>query len=138
MIDSAALLADLKTLLPKLEADIGHYADAHAQIERALQQQYQSAQQAERTAEHWVDWRAAQITQSAVAWVLACVFVRFLQDNSLLKQAVLSGPKGERLAAAKDAQTVYFREHPTHAEADNSSSTAKHTNPQAPWRTQGF
>ena len=110
MIDSTALLADLQKLLPKLEADISAYATGNADIEANLKQQYTNAKDAERTADHWVDWRAALITQSAVAWVLACTFIRFLEDNQLIPQPVIAGPKGTQLSNAKDALTVYFRE----------------------------
>ena len=37
--------------------------------------------QAERTAQNYEDWRSDAITQAAAAWVLSCVFVRFLEDN---------------------------------------------------------
>ena len=42
-----------------------------------------AAQSAERTAQSYTEWRSDQITQAAVAWVLSCVFVRFLEDNHL-------------------------------------------------------
>ena len=118
MIDSTALLADLQKLLPKLEADISAYATSNADIETSLNQQYKDAKDAERTADHWIDWRAALITQSAVAWVLASTFIRFLEDNHLIPQPIIAGPKGKQLNNAKDALTVYFREHPTHAERE--------------------
>ncbi len=44
------------------------------------------------------EWRDGEITQAAVAWVLACVFVRFLEDNGLIDQALISGPGGRRAA----------------------------------------
>ena len=42
------------------------------------------------------EWRAAQLTQIAVAWVLGTVFLRWAEDNRLI-DPVLSGP-GERLS----------------------------------------
>ncbi len=44
--------------------------------------------------------------------MLACVFVRFLEDNGLVDPPRLAGP-GDRLALARDHHTVYFRAHPT-------------------------
>ena len=47
-----------------------------------------------------------------MAWVLTCVFVRFLEDNRLVDPPKLSGP-GERLRRARDEHELYFREHPS-------------------------
>lgn len=92
MIDREKLLGDLKGELSKLEADILQYSERHAELGQHLKEQYQKAVEAGRTAEHFVAWREAQITQAAAAWVLTCVFVRFLEDNGLLEEPVLSGP----------------------------------------------
>ncbi len=51
------------------------------------------------------------MVQIAAAWVLACVFVRFCEDNGLVPDARLSGP-GERLAEAQDNHDAFFRKHP--------------------------
>jgi hypothetical protein len=50
------------------------------------------------------------LTRGAVAWVLGCVFARFLEDNRLVEPPRLSGP-GERLGAAKEQHTAYFERH---------------------------
>ncbi len=118
MINRDKLLKDLQRLLPRLEQDILAYTQAHAERLGHLKDEYAKAKEANRTSEHFVDWRAAQVTQSAAAWVLSCVFIRFLEDNILLPDPVLSGPAGDRLKHAKDRQTVYFNEHPTHAERE--------------------
>lgn len=123
MIDREKLLSDLKGELPKIEADILHYSERHAELGQHLQEEYQKAVEAGRTAEHFVAWREAQITQAAAAWVLTCVFVRFLEDNGLLDEPVLSGPvsreDGSRpLAHAKERITHHFSEHPAHAERE--------------------
>ena len=36
-----------------------------------------------RTALTYTAWREDELTQIAVAWILGCVFVRFLEDNGL-------------------------------------------------------
>ncbi len=115
MIDRQALLQDLQRLLPKLEQDIlGHNKGSACEAE--LRAEYEAAREDNRTAEHFVDWQATQITQAAVAWLLNCVFVRFLEDNRLLDEALLAGPAGPRLQHAKDRITVHFRERPEDAE----------------------
>lgn len=128
MIDRQQLLKDLQRELPKLEKDILAYSEQSAERTAHLKQEYAKAKEAGRTAEHFVSWREAQITQAAVAWVLTCVFVRFLEDNGLLAQPVLSGPverengpnsaKSHPLKNAKDCIEAYFNEHPTHAERE--------------------
>jgi hypothetical protein len=118
MINRDKLLKDLQRLLPRLEQDILAYTQAHPERLGHLKDEYAKAKEANRTSEHFVDWRAAQVTQSAAAWVLSCVFIRFLEDNMLLPDPVLAGPAGDRLKHAKDRQTVYFNEHPTHAERE--------------------
>ena len=45
-----------------------------------------------------------------MAWVLACVFVRFMEDNGLIDECWLAG-EGERRRLADDTHTLFFREH---------------------------
>lgn len=123
MINRSALLKNLQGLLPKLEKDILAYSEYKAELQQHLQHQYNAAVDAGRTAEHFVAWRAAQITQAAVAWVLTCVFVRFLEDNGLLDEPMLAGPVnhaagGNALQQAKERMTAYFHEHPAKEERD--------------------
>ena len=122
MIHPQRLLADLQYLLPKLEQDILTYCQDRPELERHLRAEYAKAQAANRTAEHFVVWREAQVTQAAAAWVLTGVFVRFLEDNRLLEAPFISGPTAGAgqgaLQQAKDRMTVYFSEHPTQAERD--------------------
>lgn len=121
VINRANLLKNLQTLLPHIERDILGYSEANAELSEHLQTEYRSAVEAGRTAEHFVSWREAQITQAAVAWVLSCVFVRFLEDNSLLAEPVLAGPVSDAqernaLQQAKERMVAYFNEHPTFEE----------------------
>lgn len=123
MIDREKLLSDLKGELPKIEADILLYSERQTELGQHLREEYDNAIQAGRTAEHFIVWREAQVTQAAAAWVLTCVFVRFLEDNGLLDEPVLSGPvsrqDGSRpLAHAKERITHHFSEHPAHAERE--------------------
>ncbi|MDH4555696.1 BREX-2 system adenine-specific DNA-methyltransferase PglX [Pseudomonas sp. BN417] len=121
MIIRADLLKSLQALLPHIERDILAYSEANAELSEHLQSEYRAAVEAERTAEHFVSWREAQITQAAVAWVLTCVFVRFLEDNGLLTEPVLAGPVRDAqcrnaLQQAKERMVAYFNEHPTFEE----------------------
>jgi hypothetical protein len=121
VINRANLLKNLQTLLPHIERDILGYSEANAELSEHLQTEYRSAVEAGRTAEHFVSWREAQITQAAVAWVLTCVFVRFLEDNGLLTEPVLAGPVRDAqgrnaLQQAKERMVAYFNEHPTFEE----------------------
>jgi len=123
MIDRSGLLKDLQRELPKIEKDILAYSESKPELAEHLQEEYEKAQVAGRTAEHIVAWREAQITQAAVAWILTCVFVRFLEDNNLLMEPMLSGPakneKGDKpLEHAKERMVAYFNENPTLEERD--------------------
>ena len=94
MIDRKALLDDLQKLLPKLEADLLERSESAEvpDVGRTLREEYAAAQAAERTAQNFEDWRADAITQVAAAWVLCCVFVRFLEDNRLVDPPKSPGP----------------------------------------------
>jgi len=118
MITRLSLLADLQKLLVKLQEDLRARCVERPEIEAPLRVQYEAARTAKRTAEAYETWREAQFTQAAVAWILSCVFIRFLEDNGLLGDtAYLSGP-GPRLALARDQHTIYFRQHPTESDRE--------------------
>jgi hypothetical protein len=95
MIDRQRLLNDLKPLLRELEADLRARCDEVAQINEDLKKEYEQARAADRTGVTFEEWRADLITQVAVAWVLSCVFVRFLEDNSLIEPPRISGVIGQ-------------------------------------------
>jgi N-6 DNA Methylase len=113
MINRQQLLKDLQTLLKRIEADLLERSESTEvpEVPAALHAEYERAAKAERTAQNYEDWRTDTITQAAAAWVLSCVFVRFLEDNSLIDPPKISGPN-ERLARARDEYELYFRSHP--------------------------
>lgn len=117
MINGKDLLNDLKPVLRKLEDDMRSRCDEFETIEDGLKAEYQAAVKAERTAETYAVWRDELITQAAVAWILACVFVRFMEDNDLVEHVSMSGP-GSRLSQARDRHTLYFREHPKESDRE--------------------
>src|SRR5688572_8401301 len=92
MIDRKRLLSDLKPLLRELEVDLRARCDAVAEINKNLKKEYDQAREAERTGVTFEEWRGDLITQVGVAWVLSCVFVRFLEDNGLISPPRISGP----------------------------------------------
>ena len=119
MIDRSALLSDLQTLLKRLEADLLERSESAevADVGESLRAEYDRAKKAERTAQNYEDWRSDAITQAAAAWVLSCVFVRFLEDNRLIDTPKIAGPK-DRLQQARDEHELYFREHPSETDRE--------------------
>ena len=71
------------------------------------------------------EWRDGEITQAAVAWVLACVFVRFLEDNGLIDQALISGPGGARCRCSAIARSISARIPPTVTASTSRSASAR-------------
>ncbi|MDR3405901.1 MAG: BREX-2 system adenine-specific DNA-methyltransferase PglX [Chthoniobacter sp.] len=112
MIDSKALLTDLQREVIKLHTDLRARCDAEPAVDAALKAQYDAARAGQRTALTYKAWREEELTNVAVAWVLACVFIRFLEDNGLVETLNLAGPDAAGIGRARDQQIVFFREHP--------------------------
>lgn len=117
MIDARRLLTDLERLRAELEDDLRARCDESTELDAPLREQYRAAREAGRTGETYALWRDERLTQVAVAWILGCVFVRFLEDNELIDPPRLSGP-GERRQRALDEHTLYFRAHPTESDRE--------------------
>lgn len=111
MVNAGKLLNDLKTILRRLIDDIRDRCDQMECINKHLQNEYNEAKKADRTAQTYLSWQDEVITQTAAAWILACVFVRFMEDNRLIENSYISG-HGEHLHQARDNYTLYFRSHP--------------------------
>ena len=112
MIDETRLRDDLIRLLTATENNIRQRYDEEPAVNRPLEERYDSARRAGRTGMTFSTWREGEITQAGVAWLLTCVFVRFLEDNDLLREVYLAGPN-DRLKAAQDRRTLWYRGHPT-------------------------
>lgn len=113
-LDRTALLADLVDQVRVIERDLNDQLDRGelpAELTE-LRSAHQRATTAQRTAADFDTWRAGEVTQSAVAWVLGTVFVRWCEDNELIAP-MLSGPD-HRMADAQDTQSAYFRTHHDH------------------------
>jgi hypothetical protein len=117
MIHPKRLLDDLKRLLRHLEADLRERTGTVAELAELLQREYRAAREAGRTGESFEMWRDGTLTQAAAAWLLGCVFVRFLEDNGLVEEALLSGPQ-ERRRLAAERQMQYFQRRPTDSDRD--------------------
>lgn len=128
MINSSALLTDLKAQLKALQADLKERADdPTTPWGAALQREHAEALRRERTGLTWTAWRDNEVDQAAVAWIIATTFVRFCEDNALLVGATLDGQPvpvgwmagpGDRTARARENQTAYFRTNTSHHDRD--------------------
>ncbi len=122
MINSSALLADLKGQLKVLQADLKQRAEDPSNPWGArLKEEYAEAFRRERTGWSWVDWRDNEVDQAAVAWIISTTFLRFCEDNDLLVGAKIDGlptaigwiaGPGDRVQRAEENLTAYFRDNP--------------------------
>lgn len=110
-VDRVALLKDLKRQVTLLEDDLRKRSESVEEFRVRLRAEYEQALEASRTAATYGAWRDERVTQAAAAWVLACVFVRFCEDNGLIAEPFIAGP-GERLVEAEERHEAYFREFP--------------------------
>lgn len=110
-VDRVALLKDLKRQVIALEDDLRERSESVEEFRVRLRAEYEQALEASRTAATYGAWRDERVTQAAAAWVLACVFVRFCEDNGLIAEPFIAGP-GERLVEAEERHEAYFREFP--------------------------
>ena len=113
MINATQLLADLTRRLSVLESDLRGRLNDVPELKLSLQTEWQSARDAERTAETFESWADQIITQAGVHWLLSCVFLRFIEDNNLVDRPWIGGtPDTGRLNLARDRHEAYFRENP--------------------------
>jgi hypothetical protein len=112
-----ALLKDLRKQVSALEEDLRARSESAEEYRERLHDEYALAYDADRRAPPYEDWRDERITQIAAAWVLACVFVRFCEDNRLVEQPWIAGA-GDRLKEAVDHDHAFFAEHPEKNDRD--------------------
>ena len=111
MVNIKTLLPDLKELVKELDEDLLARAIGNPEIDAGLREAFTQIEKGGRTAQAYEVWREDYLDQVAVAWVLACVFVRFLEDNHLIDECWLAG-EGERRKLAEDTHELFFRQHP--------------------------
>lgn len=116
-VDKAALLKDLRKQVTALEDYLRAYTEPGQRFHAKLKGEYDRARDAQRTALGFGQWRDDRVTQAAVAWILATVFVRFCEDNDLIAEPWIAGP-GDRLAEADERHQQFFREHPDKNDRD--------------------
>ncbi len=116
-LDLPRLQSELARLVKALHDDLRQRCDEQAAVNAPLQAEYEEARRAERTSESFTAWRETYLNQVAVAWVLATLFLRYLEDNGMLDEVWLSGPGGRR-NEAQERYTAYFRAHPEHSDRE--------------------
>ena len=124
MSDSDGLVKGLRGLLKVAVADLAAQVEAgDADWARQLRAEYDRAFAKGRTGQSWLAWRASEVDQAGVSWVLSSVFVRFCEDNGLIDGVWITGP-GDRGQFALDAEAVFYRQDPSRNARD--------------WLRQGF
>ena len=116
MVDAKRLLADLKRLRRRLDDDLRQHHKASAG-RAAIAAEWQEAHETGRTADTLETFFSSAVDQSAVHWILALVFLRFLEDNRLLDRPIVSGA-GERLEVAQLAMRDWFSTRPEDSEVE--------------------
>jgi hypothetical protein len=117
VIDAALLLKDLQGELGRLSADLLTHVQQNPEVRGRLEGEWRKAFDAQRTGRTFEDWLDDRLTQVAVAWLLAFVFVRFCEDNGLVDEARIAGV-GVRGGEARDRQQRYFAQHPHASDRD--------------------
>jgi hypothetical protein len=111
MVNIKTLLPELRALVTDLAEDLLARSTADDKIDAGLRDAYKQIEKGGRTAQAFEVWRDDYLDQVAVAWVLACVFVRFMEDNHLIEECWLAG-EGDRRKLAEGAHELFFRKHP--------------------------
>ena len=74
--------------------------------------EWRAAKSADRTAATFETWLGERVTQVAVAWVLATVFVRFCEDNGLIEYPFIAGPGDpRRQPRRRELQQEFYEDH---------------------------
>ncbi|MFI5774071.1 BREX-2 system adenine-specific DNA-methyltransferase PglX [Streptomyces sp. NPDC051658] len=102
-LDRAALVTGVRKQVRALEADLRERSDDIDRYRDRLRSTYEEVWAAGGTTATYGAWRDERLTQTAVAWVLGTVFVRFCEDNGLIDRVFIAGP-GLRSAEAEERQ----------------------------------
>jgi hypothetical protein len=106
----AELVKDLRAQVAVLEPHLTREAADDESTDARLREEYAEARKAKRTTAGYGQWLEGRVTQTAAAWVLATVFVRYCEDNELIDHPLICGP-GDRYADAEDRYNAWFRQH---------------------------
>lgn len=104
----------LRPLVQLLIEDMRSHLNATPEDKASWRGQFDAAKQAERVGVAYDDWETEQLTQAAVGWVVATVFIRFIEDNELFGEgrAFLSGYNTPLREAARYFEQELYRKHP--------------------------
>jgi len=117
MSPDPGLTPELRRQVTLLEPDLWVRVESQPEVLADWRTEYETSRKRERTAATWTSWRDERVTQAAVAWVLTTVFVRYCEDNELIRPVWLSGPEHRR-QEAQDAQREYFRANAMHTDRE--------------------
>ncbi|MDQ1306228.1 MAG: hypothetical protein QG671_2060, partial [Actinomycetota bacterium] len=118
MAEAKELVAALKKQLAEVEADLrARSEDPELVWAQSLRAEYATARERGRTALAWSVWRDGEVALAGVAWVLATVFVRFVEDNRLVDRVWIAGA-GDRMSDAVDAETAFYAADPARNSRD--------------------
>ncbi|MFJ2416177.1 BREX-2 system adenine-specific DNA-methyltransferase PglX [Streptomyces brevispora] len=80
------------------------------EVQQRLRDEHRRAFKAGRTSAAAAPWTAERVMQGAVAWVLGTVFVRFCEDNSLIREPYLYGPDAQSQTHAQERHNQFIVE----------------------------
>ena len=124
VIDAGTLLADLQAELGRLAADLNQKVREDEVVRARLETEWRSAFDASRTGRTFEDWADDRLTQVAVAWLLACVFIRFCEDNRLIDEARIAGPGVRGAEAATPNSAISPSTHTPMTASTSKTSSA--------------
>lgn len=125
MTAAPELTGELRKLVLEVEDDLRERLNADGERLTIWAEEHAAALEAARTSASWEAWRDERITQSAVAWVLTTVFVRFCEDNRLISGVWITGTGG-RAQEALDAELDYFRRFPEDSHREWTLQAVEH------------
>ncbi|MEU5308931.1 BREX-2 system adenine-specific DNA-methyltransferase PglX [Streptomyces sp. NPDC021562] len=112
------LLKDLQKQVTEAEKDLHAQLGGLPEVTKRLLAEHESAFRVGRTSVAASRWIGERVTQSAVAWVLGTVFVRFCEDNYLLPLPFLTGASTARETHAQERHGQFMAENPAHTHRD--------------------
>ncbi|MCB1053328.1 MAG: BREX-2 system adenine-specific DNA-methyltransferase PglX, partial [Acidobacteria bacterium] len=111
------MLNELTGLLRLLQDDLRMRVTEKPELLDGFQPRYEAMLRDKRTAAPLESWLEGEFTQIAVHWILACVFIRYCEDQALIEETYISGPNG-KWRDGQEALTRYFRQFPAHSERE--------------------
>ena len=117
MIDVKALVKQLQKQVVLLTEDLLSQSRNVPSIGSFLRENFTKMQEAGGLSQSYEEWSEDYLEQVAVSWVLACVFVRFLEDNHLIDECWIAG-EGDRGKLAEGSYEIYFRSHPSETDRE--------------------